>query len=299
MAGLEMAFFNKLVRYSAMKLDQLRKRSIIFRKPLVIARNVNKWLNRRRPNAARGLNETLRPVYDEIQKTGFAPADQLVDQHILKKLQQNANERLASFHQAAATPTSTRKDFWRMILTPEDLRESSPVVQYAMTPDILELVTAYLGSIPYLSRLELVVSQPSEKDRWKVSQLWHKDFNDARMVKLFTYLSDVENEQQGPFTFLPADKHDPKVSMFPIHKPDSLLSQNRDLTKKRMILGAKGTSFLIDTHRCFHCGSRILDDSHRVAFIATYTTAAPYYRYDNEIILDGIENAEQRAVLRT
>jgi len=52
-----------------------------------------------------------------------------------------------------------------------------------------------------------------------------------------------------------------------------------NLAGKREVFGPRGSSFLIDTHQCFHCGSRILDDSFRVAYIATYTNSSSYYTY--------------------
>jgi hypothetical protein len=119
------------------------------------------------------------------------------------------------------------------------------------------------------------------------------------MVKLFTYLSDVPSATQGPFVFIPADRLSRGYGpMFPIHKTDEAMARIAELASKQEILGPKGTAFFVDTHRCFHCGSRILDGNYRIAYIATYTTGAPYYAYDNGIVLDSELSSVDRMVLR-
>ena len=290
------AFLDKLQRYTAMKADHARKRAIVLRKPWSAATRPVAWLRRRRPDHAGCLTTDVRQLYDELQRSGFVRADTLVDTGILAKLQFLVDSRLASRPQGHTAQLSGRKDFWQMMMTAEDLHENSPLVRHALTPAIIDIITAYLGEVPYLSRLELVESKPTE-GKWKVSQLWHRDYNDRKMVKLFTYFSDVDSDQQGPFTFLPADAVE-SGPRFPVHKTDEQMSRFGQLDKVRKVLGPRGTSFLIDTHRCFHCGSRILDDSSRIAYIATYTSSTPYYPYDNEIALLNDANPDRRMVLR-
>jgi hypothetical protein len=289
-------FADKLRRYAAMKFNHGRKRLIFLRKPLLQLCRIHQCLRRRRPAAAAALPPALRPLHDALCRAGFTRADAVVDRDLVGALQRIADTRLDGVRNAHMAQLSTRKDFWQMIMTAKDLRPDSPLVAHALTPAVVDLATAYLGEVPYLSRIELVVSRPTDS-AWKVSQLWHRDYNDRRMVKLFTYLSDVETEAQGPFTFLPADALTQDGPMFPVHKTDEQMARFGRLDARQQVLGGRGTSFLIDTHRCFHCGSRILDGSFRIAYIATFTTSTPYYAYDNEIALD--ETAEaQRMLLR-
>lgn len=70
------------------------------------------------------------------------------------------------------------------------------------------------------------------------------------------------------------------------------------LTARQQAIGPRGASFLIDMYRCYHCGSRILDGSFRVEFIATYTTSSPFYDYDNEIELAQESEPDRLRVLR-
>lgn len=290
-------FADKLHRYARMKFDHGRKRLIFLRKLMVIIRRPGAWLARRRRGAAAALPENLQQIHTELRDTGFARADAIINPAWLAELQVLADSRIDGVRNAHTTSLSGRKGFWQMIMTDDDLREDSPLVSHALAPSVIETVTAYLGEVPFLSRLELVVSRPSDGS-WKVSQLWHRDYNDRHMVKLFSYLSDVGSEAQGPFTFLPADAVKSRGPMFPVHKSDSQMETFSDLDARQQVFGPSGTSFLIDTHRCFHCGSRILDDSYRIAFIATYTTSSPYYAYDNEIRLNDTTPTENHRILQ-
>lgn len=211
-------FIDKLQRYGKMKLDHTRKRAIFLRKPMVIALNPSRWLQRRRPRAAETLPPEAAALRSELAINGFVWAEPLVDPEKVAALQVLVDERIDGVRNAHTSQLSCRKDFWQMIMTTDDLREGSPLVEHAMTPAVLDLVTAYLGEVPYLSRIELVVSRPTDGS-WKVSQLWHRDFNDSHMVKLFTYLSDVDAEAQGPFTFLPADAAQSTSLMFQCTNP--------------------------------------------------------------------------------
>lgn len=290
---------DKLHRYLAMKTDHARKRMNFLRKPIVIASRPHEWVRRRRPHVAERLDESQRRTSREMDRAGFASADDVVDRSLRDEIQKLVNSRMNNGGtDGQVSYLSKRKNFWQPILSDDDLCTSNPLVRYALTPRVIDVVTSYLGEVPYLASIELVVSRPVADQAWRVSQLWHRDYNDRRMVKLFTYFSDVKSEADGPFTFIPADALDGGGPMFPVHKTDAAMAKFADLTARKQIFGARGTSFYIDTRRCFHCGSRITDDSYRIAYIATFTTFAPYYRYDNKIAIDRPVTGNEQLLLR-
>lgn len=289
---------DRVRRFVALKRDHVTKRLRKLRKPYMRILRPATWLARRYP--AEKLSSLLAPKLLELQRTGFTLADVLIDPVRLEDAKVVVAGRLAlGSPMPDAGRISRRKDFWANLLTAQDLRSDSALVHLALSPQVIELASAYLGETPHLSSVELVTSRATDGDRWKVSQLWHRDYNDDRMVKLFVYFSDVSCHEQGPFTFLPADAvRVGQDRMFPIHKSDETMRQIAYVGWHREVLGPLGTAFLIDTYRCYHCGSRILDGSYRVAFIATFTTFAAFYAYDNGIGLTGQESPIERSVLR-
>ncbi len=92
------------------------------------------------------------------------------------------------------------------------------------------------------------------------AQIWHRDVDKLKDIKIFTYLTDVENEENGPFEILD------RTHLFSLNKFKYLNKNNYrildkniplDLKKnKHTFLGKKGTSFMVNT-RCLHRGTKV------------------------------------------
>src|SRR5690349_15729686 len=80
---------------------------------------------------------------------------------------------------------------------PEDMLACPHILQLANRPALLRLAARYLGCAPTLSALRLRWSFPG---RWAGTglQAFHRDLDDWRFVKLFVYLTDVD-EGSGPY----------------------------------------------------------------------------------------------------
>lgn len=171
-----------------------------------------------------------------------------------------------------------------------DLRSDSTFVRFALQPSILRVASAYFGGkVPYLSGVQLLLSHGSDNVHWEQSQLWHRDYSDSRILKLWVYLTDVTGEKNGPFTYLPADASN-KVKndfFFPGRISDEAMETSGQASKAQKVFGARLTSFYIDTARCYHLGSRLKLGEHRLAYIAAFTTHAQLYPCENGISLDG------------
>jgi hypothetical protein len=74
-------------------------------------------------------------------------------------------------------------------------------VRFALHPEILGAVNEFLGLYSELRMLEYWYVLASERQTPAYSQLWHRDFEDIALVKVFLYLSDVD-ESSGPFSFI-------------------------------------------------------------------------------------------------
>ena len=74
-------------------------------------------------------------------------------------------------------------------------------MRFALDERVLNSVAAYLGKAPFLESIELLYSRPSTQ-ALESSQLWHEDMTEESLVKLFVYVTDVD-DRCGPFTLIP------------------------------------------------------------------------------------------------
>lgn len=179
----------------------------------------------------------------------------------------------------------SKKDYFQRLYEDSDLSDTGILVRYALQPSVVKVASQYLGQIPRLSYVEVILSHATENtDDWKISQRWHRDYDDSRMVKFFTYFTDVLDKAQGPFTYVPApDSLNAKLNIFPIHKKDKEFERIGLDKKMQKVFGKAGSSFFVDTHRCFHRGSRMQGDAIRIAFIASFTSHATHIHYPRRI----------------
>lgn len=243
-------------------------------------------------------DDSLGGILKGLKTTGFAWGNGFLENHLLKELEAASVLRAASFDPAEIKTTSV-KDFWKSVLKPEDQTTNSVFVKIALHPKILAVVTQYLGQVPYLAEISLVVSEGINDGQWKASQLWHRDHNDKNMCKLFIYLTDVDVDT-GPFTLIPADQVEKLKGerYFPIHKKDEEMSRIGGLSHATPMLGKKLSSFFVDTYRCYHMGSRTRRGEKRIMYIATYTTFAPYTPFFNRVAVQRPLTALETLVLQ-
>lgn len=276
---------------------RLPKRFLIRRKIGMYAKHPFTFAKRR--TVARNLQVTdaLAAHVQELKQEGFTIVTDLIDSELLTELDKVTSERLSN---TGTVRVGQFKNFWRKHFEVGERSSNSPFVRYALQENVLKIISTYLGQIPYLADIDLAQTVGEEQDKWKISQLWHRDYNDSKMVKLFTYFNDVENITDGPLTYIPADKSRAlKLRYFPIHKSDDELRRAGGLDEVKQVFGPKFTSFLLDTYNCYHLGSRLPPGKSRIALIATYVTFASYYPYDNQIKLDGQVTPLQKLVLTT
>jgi hypothetical protein len=137
-----------------------------------------------------------RELLAELLERGIAVRefdDVFDDRAALEELQTLA-ERRETMRDAAS------KDFLERLM-PETVSLRGPFVRLALEPRAIALANAYIGLRSYLRGLELWRNIPTDEPA-KLSQLWHRDWDDLVNLKYFVYLSNV-TERHGPFTFAP------------------------------------------------------------------------------------------------
>jgi hypothetical protein len=149
--------------------------------------------------------------------------------------------------------------------------ENDPLVQYALLRPILNVVGSYLGEIPWLRYIILTESiyQPGDIT---YSQKWHLDFDDARMLKLFVYLSDVRFPEDGPFRMIGREATSSiRNSFFRRHLTDEEVFSHVSGKDVVDMFGPSLSSFIVDTSRVYHCGSRMMQGHSRLLYTALFT----------------------------
>ncbi len=208
----------------------------------------------------------------ELEESGFLPLGPN-ESSLYPELEKAANERIKS--NVSAKPFASR-DYFGQLLQAEDFKTESIFVRFALQEEYLKLASTYFGHVPKLLTVSLLQSKPTEGD-WTESQLWHRDYDDSRILKIFVYFTDVTSAKNGPFTYIPAKiSKTVKNEFIPRRISDAAMAENGGASHGKAVLGTKGTTFMIDTARCYHQGSRC-KDSIRVAYLATFTSMAPLY----------------------
>jgi hypothetical protein len=187
-----------------------------------------------------------------------------------------------------------RKDrFLRNLLNDQDLRRNPVLVDFALSDAMFGMATRYLGTVPYLCRVDLVYSVPrlTGQDENIASQLFHVDPEGLTQVKFFIHVYDV-GEAEGPFTFIPADETTrilaairglrrrqgrPHVGRY-LDEEIAAVGGAESIVRLK---GPTGSGVAIDTSRCLHMGSRVKPGAWRLCLYLQYcTTLEPTNVFD-------------------
>jgi hypothetical protein len=208
-----------------------------------------------------------RDLLDEFREQGIAirAFDEVFRDHgALDSL-------LAAAQEPQAKLASASKDYLTKLM-PTRVSLDGPYVAPALEPQIVALANAYMEMHTYLRAVDVWMNVPTD-DAPKLSQLWHRDYDDRINVKIFVYLTDV-TEHHGPFTFAP------RTHPFG-NRQLEIATRLEDEEMARLVpeedwvvcTGPVGTVVIADT--CgYHKGGKP-DIDHRVLWTAQYTSGAP------------------------
>jgi ectoine hydroxylase-related dioxygenase (phytanoyl-CoA dioxygenase family) len=171
----------------------------------------------RAPRLAAAARRSAWKARNASRTRGFRPAESLVDGALLQELRERGiavrpfdevfrdHARLEELEGIAGRREAQRegaasKDFLERLMPPR-VEAGGPFVALALEPQVVALANAYIGMHSYLRGLEMWRNVPTD-DPPKLSQLWHRDWDDVVNLKIFVYLSDV-TEESGPFVFAP------------------------------------------------------------------------------------------------
>jgi len=144
------------------------------------------------------------------------------------------------------------KGYIYSLLNPHKMNEK--LAQFALQ-EVKPIADAYLGADSVILNSQVWVTFPDESNDYNPDFGFHYDLDDYRFLKLFIYLTDVD-EDSGPHQII--EKSHLKNSVFRFFNrrlSDTL--PKRFLNNVRVMLGKKGDGFFEDT-LCYHKGTRPL-----------------------------------------
>jgi hypothetical protein len=210
----------------------------------------------------------------QLAHDGYVDVSSLVDRALAQAVLEVGASKVSRLNELSSKQQLGHKSFWVSLLD-EDLVDGAfatdhPFVRYALQPGMLRIIGDYMHDLPQLSDVLLTLSRPTENKTLSYSQLWHLDHDDKRVCKLFIYLTDVRDTADGPFTFIPAPSSRAFRNTIKSHMSDDKVFARVDRSAVKELVAPRLTSFIVNTARCLHMGSRILSDRTRLLYTATY-----------------------------
>jgi hypothetical protein len=153
----------------------------------------------------------------------------------------------------------------------------SSLIRLALDTKLLEVVAGYMGLCPRLSAIYGWLNVPTN-DKPQASQMWHRDPEDLRLIKVFIYLNDVDDET-GPFTYVPKTHAKGVLAATSVSHVDRKRILDEEMNQifpealHRVCTGSAGSVILADTVG-FHRGGRP-KSRNRLVLTFTYTSSWP------------------------
>jgi hypothetical protein len=216
----------------------------------------------------------------ELASNGYTFVTALIAPEVLGELERESLQRVARAGELSKQQALTHKAFWVRLLD-EDILDGAfdcdnAFVRMALQPRLVAMLGAYIGELPRLMDVLLTYSTPSDEPL-SYSQLWHKDFDDVKTLKVFVYLTDVSQHEDGPFTFLPGPASDRVGFTLRSHLSDDEFFKRARRDETMEIRAPRLAAFVCETSRCFHMGSRVHAGHARLMYTATFISSPNVY----------------------
>ena len=159
------------------------------------------------------IDETQRRVVQELHDVGYSllTADELFPGETWQAVQGEGAEFVQATEQGLAGEGDLRKREGKDFLVRKYdvggvVGLDNPWLAACTSRRLLDVANEYLQLWSKLEYLDLWYSLPvGESAERKASQIWHRDFDDSHLLKVFLYLSDVD-ERSGPFEYVPGSQ---------------------------------------------------------------------------------------------
>ena len=194
----------------------------------VLADGVAAAVSVRHP-ASRDVSDV--PLLKQLRRDGYAVLPSLLSEEKIEEMLAFLAKREPAGNAALANYDLT------------DVVNCPNVMEFANHPRLLALAGSYLGCAPTISTIGIRWSRPSGETA--NIQSFHRDPDDWKMVKFFTYLTDVA-EGTGPHVFVAGSQRE-TPPLFARRYSDEDIANKYGEKAFITIEGRRGTMFLADT----------------------------------------------------
>ncbi|ARV59002.1 hypothetical protein BZZ01_10455 [Nostocales cyanobacterium HT-58-2] len=175
--------------------------------------------------------------------------------------------------QLSGTSPSNKKEYF-VQATREQILAYPNIFLWGVEEQLINLAERYIG-LPVFYHGSFLRRDLANGIQIK-SRLWHRDHEDRRMLKIFVYLNDV-NDEGGPFQYIPQDLSKLSTQILKYKHStirDEVMQSVVSTSHWKSCLGSAGTVIFADTGSIFHRGSVPLT-SERFSIIFCYTSRYP------------------------
>src|SRR6266850_40207 len=202
----------------------------------------------------------------------------------VKGLEDDLTNQLKSARTATDdTDALGRKTFIVELLGPRPVLDPNTVyAHFALQEPILQIANGYFGMYTRL-RYYNIWHTFATKAKARESQLWHRDREDYFILKVFVYLSDVD-DGAGPFTYAVGSHLKGKLRREPAYALEGNVKRSDDSQMAEIVsperwvkaAGPKGTIVFADT-RGYHKGG-LARERDRIMYTCMFTSHASQSR---------------------
>lgn len=174
---------------------------------------------------------------------------------------------------------AAEKNFNHELLGPSpEFDPDSVYARFALQHPILRIANEYFGMLTQL-RYYNVWHTFVTRAQPRQSQLWHQDREDRQILKVFVYLSDID-QGGGPFTYAPGTHFKGRVRQQPAYVLEDGVKRSDDGQMGQVVppecwisgTGPRGTIVFADT-RGFHKGG-LARERDRIMYLCKFTSQA-------------------------
>ena len=170
---------------------------------------------------------------------------------------------------------SSKNDNCEVGSSPEDLREFSEMLLWALEPKLLDIVESYIG-LPILYQ-GFAMRKSIADGQYSGVRRWHIDWEDRRIIKIIIYLNDVF-PGGGAYNYISRDITSEAIKRLNYYNLGYVSDEEMALAVPRddwtTCLASKGSVIISDTSSVFH---RAQPPTHyeRYSITFCYTSAMP------------------------
>ena len=159
--------------------------------------------------------------------------------------------------------------------SPEDLREFTEILLWALEPKLLDIVENYIG-LPILYQ-GFAMRKSIADGQYSGIRRWHIDWEDRRIIKIIIYLNDVV-AGGGPYDYISRNitsKAIKKLNYYNLgYVSDDEMAEAVPKSNWTSCLGKVGSVVISDTSSVFH-RAQPPTDNERFSITFCYTSAMP------------------------